>query len=92
MQYSMFGENFFLMENQIITPKYANKRVMNVTKVLKIQGQPNMIKKILKLLSIATHENSCERRFKFRNSTLASVKRTRGIYDRHTQISIEMYT
>lgn len=26
----------FLMENQIITPKYANKRVMNVTKVLKI--------------------------------------------------------
>lgn len=51
-----------------------------------------MIKKILKLLSIATHENAHERRFKFRNSTLASVTRTRGIYDRHTQISIEMYT
>ena len=39
-----------------------------------------MTKKILKLLSIATHENACEKRFKFRNSTLASLKRTRETY------------
>lgn len=36
-------------------------------------------------LSIATHKNACEKeRFKFRNLTLANVKRTKWILVRYT--------